>query len=440
MPFSWWRKAAGAAEAAEALPAETDLFGDGLCWVDGLPAASGFEDLYLPDRFRRITGFASCRYWLSGAMASDPYLLVRALPGQARTRLALSLNGMKLDPQDVPSYGTYYFPLPASLREGLAEGSVDVRLRVLVGDEYREDASACVYEIKLIDVEKDEFPDRHAFREKLGLFSPDGGTFYEMLSQQRFSKGDRLLEVGSGEGHLACLMSAYSGASVTGIDVIEYEKPGFPSARQRLTKEFELQKSLLRAVHGLESMATTMGLRGVMERTAHLTMSAEEMAFPDESFDFVYSLNVMEHVPHPERAFKEIYRVLRPGGRALLQFSPLYYSDSGSHLPATLGYNQPWAQLVMTPDEIKQAILASGGVPNEVDNILASLNGRGAQSYYAAVNASGLNVVFHHAVRGFTLPGAGESAEYKRLLEHHSEEDLTTIGMTWVLERLAGTA
>ncbi len=421
-------------KAARQLSLEGDLFGDGLCWVDGSPAASGFEALYLPDRFRRITGTASCRY-RSRVEAIDPYLLVRVLPNQGRTRLAVSLDGIELEPQTIPSYGTYYFPLPALARAMRAGHDIDVRLRVLVDNEYRDDAGVCVYEIKLIDVEKDEFPGRAALREKLALFSSSGGKFYETLSRQHFPEGSRLLEVGSGEGHLACLMSAFSGVSVTGIDIIEYEKSGFPTVRERLTREFEVQKPLLRGVPRLESMATTTGLKGVMERTSHLTMSAEEMAFPDESFDFVYSLNVMEHVPNPDRAFKEISRVLRAGGRALLQYEPLYYSDCGSHLPSTLGFNRPWAQLVMTPDEIKQAILTAGGVPNEVDNILASLNGHKPSYYFDAMNASGLTVQFRGVRRGFTIPGAGESREYRRLLERYSNEDLTTIGMTWVLEK-----
>ena len=41
--------------------------------------------------------------------------------------------------------------------------------------------------------------------------------------------------------------------------------------------------------------------------------SAEELPFPDDSFDFVYSNFVMEHVPDRSKAFKEIYRVLKPG-------------------------------------------------------------------------------------------------------------------------------
>jgi SAM-dependent methyltransferase len=44
----------------------------------------------------------------------------------------------------------------------------------------------------------------------------------------------------------------------------------------------------------------------------------EQLPFRDASLAFVFSWAAIEHVPHPERVFAEIERVLRPGGVALL--------------------------------------------------------------------------------------------------------------------------
>lgn len=41
--------------------------------------------------------------------------------------------------------------------------------------------------------------------------------------------------------------------------------------------------------------------------------SAESLPFPANSFDYVTSLQVLEHVQNPERMLSEMYRVLRPG-------------------------------------------------------------------------------------------------------------------------------
>jgi ubiquinone/menaquinone biosynthesis C-methylase UbiE len=45
------------------------------------------------------------------------------------------------------------------------------------------------------------------------------------------------------------------------------------------------------------------------------TADAEKLPFDDDSFDQVYSWGVLHHTPNTERAFREVFRVLRPGGR-----------------------------------------------------------------------------------------------------------------------------
>lgn len=59
---------------------------------------------------------------------------------------------------------------------------------------------------------------------------------------------------------------------------------------------------------------------------AKIKTDIQAMPFADNSFDVVLCNHVLEHVPNDRQALREIHRVLRPGGFAILQvpfFSPV---------------------------------------------------------------------------------------------------------------------
>lgn len=49
-------------------------------------------------------------------------------------------------------------------------------------------------------------------------------------------------------------------------------------------------------------------------------MDAVKLDFPDESFDKIYSCHTIEHVPDTKKLFREMERVLKPGGKVLLVY------------------------------------------------------------------------------------------------------------------------
>jgi SAM-dependent methyltransferase len=49
-----------------------------------------------------------------------------------------------------------------------------------------------------------------------------------------------------------------------------------------------------------------------------LQSSATALPFPDDSFDVVWTVNVLEHIPQPEVALAELRRVVKPGGYVFL--------------------------------------------------------------------------------------------------------------------------
>lgn len=50
-----------------------------------------------------------------------------------------------------------------------------------------------------------------------------------------------------------------------------------------------------------------------------------------DRFDFVFSRNVLEHVPNPSKAMGEISRVLKPGGYAIIEVPHLGYLHNEPH-------------------------------------------------------------------------------------------------------------
>lgn len=140
--------------------------------------------------------------------------------------------------------------------------------------------------------------------------APEGSRrFFELVEQHRYQKewhipqaadfqsssGARVLEIGCGLGTDGAQF-AQAGADYTGIDLTD-------AAVELARKRFEL-----------------FGLPGKFR-----TADAEQLDFPDESFDIVYSHGVLHHTPDIASAVREIHRVLRPGGKAKVM---LYHRDS----------------------------------------------------------------------------------------------------------------
>lgn len=133
--------------------------------------------------------------------------------------------------------------------------------------------------------------------------------FFERVEAHRYEKewhipaaadfantcGLRVLEIGCGMGTDGAQF-AKAGAIYTGIDLTD-------AAVELARKRFQVS-----------------GLPGEFH-----VADAERLDFPDASFDLVYSHGVLHHTPDIEAAVREIHRVLKPGGRAMVM---LYHRGS----------------------------------------------------------------------------------------------------------------
>jgi SAM-dependent methyltransferase len=116
---------------------------------------------------------------------------------------------------------------------------------------------------------------------------------------------ERALEIGAGTGYFSLnLLRAGRIGAVTATDI----SPG-----------------MLRA---LEANAPGLGLE--VETVAG---DAEELPFPDASFDLVLGHAVLHHIPDLDRAAAEMHRVLEPGGTIAFCGEPSVYGDRIAALP-----------------------------------------------------------------------------------------------------------
>lgn len=92
-------------------------------------------------------------------------------------------------------------------------------------------------------------------------------------------------------------------------------------------------------------------------------MDAENLAFPDESFDYVFSYNSFEHFTRPDRVLDEAKRVVKKGGNIWLAFAPLYFSSYGEH--AYKSISVPYCQLLF-PGNVLNAFCREHDLP-EID-------------------------------------------------------------------------
>src|SRR5579883_605490 len=143
--------------------------------------------------------------------------------------------------------------------------------------------------------------------------------FYQKFREQRYrtqwhipllvpfaeAKGKEVLEIGIGNGADG-VMFALNGGKYTGVDLTE-------AALEATRKHFQV-----------------LGLPGTVQKE-----NAEHLSFADNTFDIVYSHGVLHHTPNIQKAIDEVWRVLKPGGRAIIM---LYHKTSFNYYVRIMTY------------------------------------------------------------------------------------------------------
>jgi ubiquinone/menaquinone biosynthesis C-methylase UbiE len=130
------------------------------------------------------------------------------------------------------------------------------------------------------------------------------------VAEFRKHRGKKVLEIGCGTGS-DLLQFAKHGALATGVDLT--------------TKHVELARR-------------RVGDLAIVEQA-----DARRLPFEDASFDYIYSHGVLHHSDEPEEIAREMFRVLRPGGRINVHVYALW---SLITLRGVLRYGAKWKRHV----------------------------------------------------------------------------------------------
>lgn len=138
---------------------------------------------------------------------------------------------------------------------------------------------------------------------------------HELVRQRYVSGEQRLLDFGCGIG-IAALRFAHLG----------YQVDGFDLSADNLAIADEL-------AHKHE----------LAERCRFQTMPAEELTYPDNTFDVIVGIDILHHIDIP-RAVCQAYRVLKPGGIAIFK----------EHVEAPLldGVRKAWPLSAIAPRDV----------------------------------------------------------------------------------------
>ncbi|RJP49282.1 MAG: SAM-dependent methyltransferase [Anaerolineaceae bacterium] len=149
--------------------------------------------------------------------------------------------------------------------------------------------------------------------------------FYATLARRYGRRGARLLEIGSGLGHLVA----------------------------------QLEDSFVTFGMDLNHWAVKQS-KSVVNASALETASAQELPFTDSSFNVVIIKHIVEHLPDPAQALREIGRVTEPGGTLILATPNLDSLLKPWKGEKWIGYQDPTHISLKPPEEWLSLIRSAG--------------------------------------------------------------------------------
>lgn len=233
--------------------------------------------------------------------------------------------------------------------------------------------------------------------------------------------------------------------------------------------DYHLASARLFMANGADSVvATNIGDwrsdEPLPDRVEFRVCDASDLDEPDESFDIIYGIAIIEHVPDFERLCAAVKRLLKPGGVVYFQGCPMWAGTLGHHVwyspqqdpgrdgaasgegvdekPEPLLYsfteNNPipdWAHLAMDHSELARLLVEKGvpephaqGIVRYVYNLDGTMIGS-CSNFFSASEVLGVMERSFDVEAERIISDRAPNEYFRKARERYSEEDLRTLGL-----------
>ena len=132
-----------------------------------------------------------------------------------------------------------------------------------------------------------------------GEFSFYADFVNETIQKLNLDKSSKILDIGTGWGIMSILLA------LNGYNVSTGEPEG--KAEEHFEEHHHHENS---HTNWRESAKAV----GVIDKIEFQHLDAEDLPFPEQSFDAIFMLDTLQHIKHKEQALKECLRVVKPQG------------------------------------------------------------------------------------------------------------------------------
>ena len=161
--------------------------------------------------------------------------------------------------------------------------------------------------------------------------------------------GKEILEIGAYDGSSAYAFASFGAKKVLATDMAAYyinQTPGGVVSQDAIAKK---NKELDQIRNAYANTIDQKDVPKVSFIEDDITVSSVASA----SMDVIVSWEVLEHITNPNDAFKEMARILKPGGYAFHEYNP-FFSVDGGHSLCTLDF--PWGHARLSDADFERYV------------------------------------------------------------------------------------